>query len=59
MGVAVPRPSGSPIIAENNSENCIDYRLIDAEGILKKYQTFIFAKKMGVPATPLRVTQHC
>ena len=55
MGLALTRPSGLPNIVENNSENFIDHKLLDTEGILKRYQTFIFAKN----ATPLRVTQHC
>ena len=45
MGVALSRPSGWPKITENNSENFIDHKLLDAEGILKKYQLIIFAKK--------------
>ena len=46
MGVSLLRPSGWPNIAhENNSENFIDHKLLDSEGILKKYQTLIFAKK--------------
>ena len=43
-----------PNIAENNSENFIDHKLLDTEGILKKYLSWIFAKT----ATPLRVNQH-
>ena len=35
MGVALSRPSGWPNIAENNSENFIDHKFLDAEGILK------------------------
>ena len=30
MGVALPRPSGWPKIAENNSENFIVHKLLDA-----------------------------
>ena len=33
MGVALPRPSGWPNIAENNYENFINFKLLDAEGI--------------------------
>ena len=36
-------------IFNNNSENFIDHKLLDAEGILKKYQTLIFAKKWAWP----------
>ena len=59
MGLAMPCPSVWPIIAENNSENVINHKLLDAEGNLKKYQTLIFAKNGCGPATPLRVIQHC
>ena len=37
----------------------IDHKLLDCEGILKRYQTLIFAKNGCGPATPLRITQHC
>ena len=50
MGVAMPRPSWIPNIAENNSENFIDHKLLDGDGILKKYQPLIVA-------TPLRVAK--
>ena len=53
IGVALQRPSGWPNIAENNSENFIDHKLLDAERILKKYQTLIFAKIPAPKYTPL------
>ena len=38
MGVALPRPSGLPNIAESNSENFSNHELLAAEGILKEYE---------------------
>ena len=48
MVVALPRPSGLPNNADNNSENFIDHQLLGAEGILKKIRNFYFCQKMGV-----------
>ena len=44
MGVALPRPSGLPNIAEKFLKPFIDHKLLDGEGILKKYQ-FNFCQK--------------
>ena len=44
MGVALSRPSGWPYIAENNSENFIDHKLLDGERILKKIPNFNFCQ---------------
>ena len=47
MGVALPRHLRWPNIAENSSENFIDHKLLDAEGILKNSKLYFFSK-MGV-----------
>ena len=59
MGDVLPRPSRRPNIDENNSENLIDHKLLDAKRILKKIPNFKFCQKMGVALPrPSRVTQH-
>ena len=41
-------PQGVPTLLKKNLKMFIGHNLLDAEGILKKYLTLIFAKKMGV-----------
>ena len=51
MGVALPRPSRWPQVAEKIIKILIDHKLQNGEGILKKYPKipkFNFSEKMGV-----------
>ena len=59
MGVALPSSSGRFNIAENNSENFIDHKLIDAiaEGILKN--TRATPKKWVWPCHAPQGGQNC